>query len=202
MPTLVNPVRGVVLPKADDARDRRVLDAELAAICAAGSDTRHLGDFVKLAVETACRREELLRLRWDDVDLAGRTIRLRQTKNGQPRTVPLTRVATALLQGMPHDGVRVFNGWSSGDSVTQAFERSVARARKRYLALCEESHVEPDPRFLSDVRLHDLRHEGISRLAARGIEVHQLAKITGHLTLRMLMRYYNPTDSELVALVD
>lgn len=202
MPSLVNPVRAVAMPEADDARDRRVSADELDAICAAGADTRHLADFVRLAVETACRREELLRLRWSDVDLEGRTIRLLRTKNGEARTVPLTRVATALLQGMQRDGKRVFDGWASPDTATQAFERAVVRARTRYLVMCEESHLDADPGFLVDVRLHDLRHEGISRLATRGIEVHQLAKITGHLTLRMLMRYYNPTDKELVALVD
>jgi integrase len=44
--------------------------------------------------------------------------------------------------------------------------------------------------------LHDLRHEATSRLA-RIYPVHELARITGHKTLGMLMRYYHPTAEEL-----
>jgi len=202
MPALVNPVSGVTLPDEDDARDRRVSSDELDAIIAAGEETRHLSDLVRLAVETACRREELVYLRWADVDLKARTARLRKTKNGQPRTVPLTREAAALLAALPRAGDRVLVGWTGPDSATQAFGRAAARARRKYTAECKKQRRRPNDKFLVDVRMHDLRHEAISRLAARKIEIHQLAKITGHLTLRMLMRYYNPTDEELVALVD
>lgn len=202
MPTLVNPVHGVVLSPDDDARDRRVSDKERTAIGDAGADTRHLADLMFLAVETACRREELVRLRWDEVNLKARTAFIRKTKNGVQRTVPLTRAAASLLETMPRVGARVFHGWSTPDSASQAFKRAVKRARGKYVADCKKRHAKPDGKFLVDVRLHDLRHEACSRLAARGIEVHQLAKITGHKTLRMLMRYYNPTDEELVALLD
>lgn len=201
MPELANPVHGVELPLEDLARDRRVSEAELAAICAAGADTRHLTDFVRLAVETACRREELWGLRWTDINLEARTLRLRKTKNGRPRTVPLTCAAVKILEGVERSGERVFGGWTAPDSVTQAFVRAVARARKAHVEECQAGGIDPGS-FLVDIRLHDLRHEGISRLAARNIEMHQLARITGHLTPRMLLRYYNPTDEELVALVD
>jgi len=110
-----------------------------------------------------------------------------------PKYKPETVISPATEIGAPR----------LSDSSRHFFDSlAVERAREKYVVNCAKRRAEPDGKFLVDVRLHDLRHEGISRLAARGIEVHQLARITGHLTLRMLMRYYNPTDEELVALVD
>ncbi len=44
---------------------------------------------VTFAYETSCRFEEIVSIRWDQVDLQRRFVRMPQTKNGQPRTIPL-----------------------------------------------------------------------------------------------------------------
>jgi hypothetical protein len=43
----------------------------------------------------------------------------------------------------------------------------VTRAREQYIADCEERGTEPNPHFLVDVKLHDLRHESASRYAEK-----------------------------------
>jgi integrase len=53
---------------------------------------------VKLAIETAMRRGELLSLTWENVDLKRQTAHLPDTKNGDPRTVPLSTRAVAILR--------------------------------------------------------------------------------------------------------
>ncbi|MNY36999.1 Phage integrase family protein [compost metagenome] len=50
--------------------------------------------------------------------------------------------------------------------------------------------------FLSGLRFHDLRHEAASRLAEI-FPLHELTKITGHESTRMLMRYYHPRPEDL-----
>jgi len=45
---------------------------------------------VQLAIETAMRQGELLRLRWEHIELNRRTAHLPDTKNGEARTVPLS----------------------------------------------------------------------------------------------------------------
>ena len=50
------------------------------------------------------RRSELLAMRWDDVDLEARTVLLRNTKNGHPRTVPLSPRALEIIRAMPRAG--------------------------------------------------------------------------------------------------
>jgi integrase len=47
-----------------------------------------------------------------------------------------------------------------------------------------------------DLRIHDLRHEALSRMAARGADLKILMRQSGHKTVAVLMRYLNPTPEE------
>lgn len=159
-----------------NGRDRRVTGAELDAICAA-SRSPALVALIGLAVETAMRRSELVDLRWADIDLERRVVRLQQTKNGDARDVPLTSAAVEIFRGLERreDG-RVFE--MRADSFTQAFDRACGKAG------------------VDDLRFHDLRREATSRLAEK-LQLHELAKVTGHRDMRMVARYYHPRAEDL-----
>ena len=63
------------------------------------SKNKSLYTIVVLALATGGRQQELLSLRWPDVDLIrGTTLTFHQTKNGERRAVPLTGHALDLLQ--------------------------------------------------------------------------------------------------------
>ena len=173
-----NPVREVRLAPEDNERARRVSDEEIDAICAA-TESAELAAYVRLAVETAMRRGELCKLRWEHVDLAAGEAYLPRpvTKNRHARAVPLTPTTVALLQSLP----RRSDGRVMGlrpDSVTQAFERARDRVG------------------LTDLTFHDLRHEATSRLAEK-LEAHELAAWTGHREMKMVLRYYHPRAADL-----
>lgn len=51
--------------------------------------------------------------------------------------------------------------------------------------------IEQKDRTLLDLRFHDLRHEATSRIADK-LQMHELMKVTGHASSRMLSRYYHP----------
>lgn len=202
-PGLVSPTHDVSLDREPPGRERRVTDAELAAIRDASLGDA-MRDWVTLAVETAARRGEIFNARWEDVDTTERTWRIPLTKNGTPRTVPLSTVAAATLDRMrgTKTSGRVIDYWTSVDAVSVSFQRTVRRARRQYLADCATAGIQPDARFLDGIHLHDLRHEATSRLALLpGMQVHLLARVTGHKDLRMLMRYFNPSPSELAKLL-
>lgn len=169
-----NPVRGVKLPAPSKARERRTEEDEYTRIIneAYASRNPRLGAAIEFATETAMRRGELCRLEWKDVDLKRRVARALETKNGDPRDVPLSGRAVALLEKLPRPlrGGRVFALSEGGFS--QAFKRIVDRLG------------------IENLRLHDLRHEATSRLAVRlNGDVLALSAITGHKTLGMLKRY-------------
>jgi integrase len=208
-----NPARRVKLPPLNNERQRRLLPGEeellLAAATAPDERTRAAdGTFqesgtltwwllplIVLAIETAMRRGELLALTWRDIDLERRVAQLHTSKNGKPRKVPLSTRAIETLRAMP----RTLHGPlipATPNAVKLAWPRLLARARKSYLAECDR-RGKPDEGLLSGLRLHDLRHEGTSRLAERVPNVVELSAITGHLDLNMLRRYYHPSAERL-----
>jgi len=214
MESVSNPVELIRKPAVSNARSRRIVELrsesslqltelEIDRIIAA-SESQFLPTIIRLAIETAMRRGEIVGLRWEHVDFKRRVVHLPRTKNGSSRDVPLSTAAvTALAAVRPpneHSGAekslegRVFQ--IREDAVTRAFERALARARITYEGECKDAGSQPSPSFLVDLRFHDLRHEAASRLA-EVYQLHELAKVTGHKDPRMLMRYYHPKAEDL-----
>jgi len=167
----------VTLPKPSQARSRRLEAGEYEKLEKALKEEHPLvWSFVRLAIETACRRGELLGLTWRNVDLSRRMIFLSMTKNGEPRTVPLSEGAVEILEAMRSTGEKVFP--IDQHALRWAWNKA-----------CKDQ-------LIKDLRLHDLRHEGVSRLFEEGLSVPHVALISGHKTLNMLQRYtqLRPTD--------
>lgn len=56
--------------------------------------------------------------------------------------------------------------------------------------------IETKEKILLDLTFHDLRHEATSRLAEK-LAIHEIMKVTGHASSKMLSRYYHPRISDL-----
>lgn len=170
-----NPVREIRWPSEPRGRERRLVARldEAGRLLDACRRARNplLLPIVELALETAMRRGELLRLRWEDIDLASRTATLHETKNGYMRVVPLSSGALRVFESLsPRASGSVFPGLT-GEAVKLAFKRATRRAG------------------LVDFRFHDLRHEATTRLFERGLELMEVASITGHRDPRKLRGY-------------
>lgn len=179
MESLSNPIEMVSKPRISNARDRRLSEEELDKIIAT-TGSRELPAIIRLLTETAMRRGELSKLRWEHVDLKDRVAILYDTKNGEDRVVPLSSRAISALTALPRriDG-KVFG--ICPDAITKAFSRA-----------CERAGV-------TDARIHDLRHEATSRLFEKGtLDMMEVATITGHKTLQMLKRYTHLRAKDLV----
>lgn len=209
MTTLTNAPKGITKPSIRNARNRRVTSIENEDMASRGiaddevsriigaTESKFLGPLIHLALETAARRGELVRLKWSDVDLVKRYVIFADTKNGEDRHVPLSQVAFDVIQKLPKSVASGSVFYMTEDAVTRAFSRARDRARAAYEKECCDAGVKPAPTFLIDISFHDLRHEATSRLALKGMPMHILAAITGHKDTRMLLRYYNPTVGEL-----
>ena len=130
---------------------------------------------IRLLMLTGCRRDEILTLRWDDVDRVAGELRLRDGKTG-PRMVPLTPELEAVLAGIPRirGNPWVIAGHGPGERlkhINHIWHRLRARAK------------------LEDVRLHDLRHSYASRALALGENLTVIGRLLGHSKLGSTARY-------------
>lgn len=179
-----SPLKDVNKPKVSAHRERRISQAEIDAICHAcryqrgttpQTKTQQTAWAFLFAIETAMRASEMTEMTWDRVNED--YIHLPDTKNGTARNVPLLNSATALLalaKGL--DAVRVVT--VDADSMAVLFRKAKLKAG------------------IDDLHFHDSRHEATTRMA-QYLPVQDLSKVTGHKDLKMLMRYYNPTASEI-----
>lgn len=166
-----NPVSAVSLPRLPIARSRRLEENELALILQTCGRCRTplLAEIIRFAIETGMRRGEIVASQWKHLDTEKGLLLIPETKNGLPRTIPLSARARAILKALPRSGERIFP--VSGNALRLAWERLKRRLE------------------IEDLHFHDLRHEAISRFFEMGLSVPEVALISGHRDYRMLFRY-------------
>jgi integrase len=176
-----NPVSDISRKKESRGRTRFLSDDERAAllVASAKSDWPALHTLVLLAITTGARRGELLSLRWADLDVkAGRAL-VRETKNGEQRTLPLAGKALEVLRALKLQGSArseyVFPNPSGHPGAFEHFD-------SYWYAALEAAGI-------SDFHFHDLRHTTASMLAAQGASLLEIADVLGHKTLAMVKRY-------------
>ena len=155
------------------AREEHLPTAEATAVTIPLFET-----LVHFQLMTGARRGETLALRWSNVDLEQQTAFLPETKNGRPRKLPLRSALVEMLRQLPQEGELVF-------------PIGVDWLRKAWARMCEAAGLVGD----DELRIHDLRHEAISRVAdtggraVGGFSLVDLQAFSGHRDTRMLLRY-------------
>jgi len=167
-----NPVKGIRKPSMGQGRERRLDGDEGQRLLNELRKCRSswVAPMFEFALETACRRGEALKLQWADVDLGKRFAVFKGTKTGGNRVIPLSSKAVAVLSALPRD-LKGLVFPVPTPTVRSAFEHACERAG------------------IKDLRWHDLRHEGVSRLHELGLSTVEVASISGHRTLSCLARY-------------
>lgn len=166
-------------------RDRRVSDSELDAIKNSIPPNTRIAakDIFDFCVATAMRIAEVCRIEWKDLDREARTIIVRDRKHprkkyGNHQVVPLLNGSFDILDAQPKKHERIFKCVSTAPS--RVFKAAADKAK------------------LEDIVLHDLRHEGISRMFELGFEIQEVALVSGHTNWRTLRRYTHLRPASLV----
>lgn len=163
------------------ARKGIVKAARASHLPAAETTAVHVPMFetlVHFQLMTGARRGETLALTWANVDLEQQTAFLPETKNGRPRKLPLRSALVDMLRQLPHEGELVF-------------PIGVEWLRKAWARMCDAAGLVGE----NELRIHDLRHEAISRVAdtggraVGGFSLVDLQAFSGHRDTRMLLRY-------------
>lgn len=186
-----SPMRKVTKPKEPRGRMRFLSDEEREALLCAcrESSNPYLYPVVVLALSTGMRQGEIMNLRWDDVDLIKGRVMLHETKNGEPRVVPLHGHALELLrrhrlaQNQQFGLLFPSKDFSSPMDLRFPWEQAIKQADIR------------------NFRFHDCRHSCASYLLMNGASLAEIAEVLGHKTLAMVKRYSHMSETHASKIV-
>ena len=170
---LENPVLNIRKPKSPEPRNRRFTNDELTKLIKGNRTSPKLRLIIQIALETAMRQGEILRVKPEDINGNTLFIPIAKTKS---RTIPLTLKAMSLLNNaeLPFD--------ITGNALSKQFKK-----------LCDYYGIE-------DAHFHDLRKQSLTNfMLDKKLSVAETMMIAGHSDPRMLLRTYNNLKVEDVA---
>src|SRR6185295_4328251 len=179
----------------ESARSRRLQAGEEERLLpACGEDLRAV---VEAAIETGCRRGELLSLQWHQVELEPRPelwLPAGKTKTGKARRVPISTRLRPVLQ-MRLETLRDTLDLEDDDplpSTLYVFGNDVGERvgsiKTAWLAACRRATI-------SDLKFHDLRREAGSRWMEAGVPLATIQKWLGHTNIRQTSTYLSTTTA-------
>jgi integrase len=162
------------VPKGEGRRKRILGDDEIRPVWGVAGT---YGDFVRLALLTAQRREKLHTLRWDDLNDGVWNIRTEAREKGNPGRLKLPPIALDIIQAQPRfvGNPHVFAG---GNGKPSAKFRT-GRYKAEFDKLCG----------VTGWRIHDLRRTARSLMARAGVQTEVAEMVLGHARDELLQTY-------------
>ena len=162
-------------PEGNVLKERILSEAEENRLLAASSP--HLRSILIIALNSGCRLGEILNLKWDQVDVKTRTLRIERTKNNKIRMIPINTPLFVEFERIS----------SSRDSSEYVFlnpetVKPFGSIKTAFKAACRRAGIE-------GLRLHDARHTFASRLIAKGIDLITIKDLLGHGSVRITEKY-------------
>jgi integrase len=212
-----NPAARADTPKADESDAWTVLDADQLTALVRGFKGLPLYGVVCVAAFTGMRRNEILALRWSDVDFDksqikvcraledtkrnGRGVKEPKTERGK-RTIAIDVALLGLLRAEREKHLRIKAGIADGAAVDLSLIRLPAEAlvfpspmapfdfiRLRNPTSTTKQFTKRAAAIGFPVRLHDLRHSHGTILLGKGVPIHEVAGRLGH-DAAVLLRTY------------
>jgi len=180
----VNPVKRVKLFRENNQRIRYLSMDEIGRLVACSSED--LKPIILTALYTGMRSGEILKLKWEDVDLTQRIIYVANSKNGEMREIPIKDSLYDVLKRMDRKSQYIF---VKGDG------NPYASIHRQFTAVLKRAGIE-------NFRFHDLRHTFASHLVMSGAELMTVKELLGHKTLRMTLRYSHLSASHKRKAID
>ncbi len=142
------------------------------------------------ALNTGMRKAEILNLKWNQVDLIARRIKVEKTKSGKVRFLPVNDVlfiALSRLKIMSRKNPFVFFNPDTG--------KPFLDMKTGFKGACKRAGI-------SNLRFHDLRHTFASRLVAKGVDIETLKELLGHHSITLTQRYIHSNEERKMAAVE
>ncbi|OED45230.1 hypothetical protein ACH42_05385 [Endozoicomonas sp. (ex Bugula neritina AB1)] len=141
-----------------------------------------VADIVEFAFESSMRRSEVCQLKWSNLEADRSIIKIMErkdpsNKHTNDQDVPLTPRALEIILAQPKTSVYIFP--YKPDSIRAAWSKA-----------CKKLGI-------NDLRYHDLRRTGLTRLIEAGLTEFEVRQISGHKDVRMLQRYVNISPEQV-----
>ncbi|HOW86905.1 MAG TPA: site-specific integrase [Candidatus Aminicenantes bacterium] len=169
-----NPVTGVARYEEPDPVERPLTSDEEERLLAAAS--KRLRPILILLINTGMRRNELLSLRWKNINFVASQVVIPKTncKRKHMRMVPLNSLAIETLRAIPRIHDYVFHNKRTGTYIRDI--------KTSFHKACETAGIKR-------LRLHDLRHTFATRLRDKGESLTTIMKLMGHSKYETTLRY-------------
>lgn len=169
-----NPAAKIERLRENGARTRFLDQEEIKRLLEAATD--EFRPIVITALHTGMRRGEILNLKWEDVDTAGRVLNVRESKS-KTRAIPIDETLYGALKVLPS---RFQKGYVFPSPVKSGYKRVEFKG---------QFHGAVERAKLENVRFHDTRHSFASHLVMNGVDLKTVQELLGHTTTRMTERY-------------
>jgi len=177
-----SPMKGIKLFKPNNELVRYLSNDEYAALLeAAGNERWHVRPVIELAANTALRKRNILRLRWDECDFNAGVIRVTKTKSKKTVTIPMTDAALDVLNQIRNKTAKYEYVFCHLQGAQEG--QPIADMKKSWKAALKAAGINRPFRF------HDLRHSCASQLVMNGASLMAVKEILGHESLKTTMRY-------------
>ena len=181
-----SPCDGVMARSAEAPRDRVLDDRELRLIWKAGETLGWPYDaIVKLLLLTGARRGEVVGMRWSELDFEKKfwSLPAARTKNKRLHALPLSSLATGILQNLPHiesDVGLVFPAGRTkrGEAPVSGHSKAKLRLDHAIAELVEAEGSPPPAQF----GFHDIRRSVASGMAKLGVDLHVIERCLNHVS--------------------
>lgn len=171
-----NPVSETKFDRENNSRDRWLTVDEESRLL--NSLEGRYREIVIIALYTGMRQDEVLSLKWHQIDLSRRTIVILESKNKEKRTIPVNQTVCDLL--MEKRKVRhISNYFFPSQAGTKIHASKITRA---FVKARKKAGIE-------NFRFHDLRHTFATRLAQAGVDLYKISKLLGHRDITTTQRY-------------
>lgn len=157
-----------------DEEEKRLLEIS------EGRLSGQLTDLIILALNTGMSQEEILKLKWSDIDLFRRTLTTTREKTKRTRTIPVNNTIMELFKRRTK--VRPVNGsnfvfFNNAGNLIDA-----GKLKRVFIRTVREAGIK-------NFRFHDLRHTFATRLVQQGVDLYKVAKLLGHKDISTTQRY-------------
>ena len=188
-----NPLLNVEIPsvrKGDRERKHLSHDEVKKLLKVVGEDNPQFALYLQFLFYTGCRRNEILFLTWENIDMEERILRVKADKTDTTLLLPInTALYNIIGQLRPGTGYVFKTGSSSRNRKKLGLpwhESTVTHWFKMYVGEAD---------LPKHYTLHCMRHTFTNMLRKKGVPIDIIQKLLGHATVRTTWDHYDASDA-------